>query len=475
MMKLLLGAACALAFGLSAQAQDWSQPADFDGLVSALEKMSEDGLNAEDYGLSALRTLPSGPVRDVAATKAWTQAARHMLNGRVDTRTVEPDWTASKRTADLTALLNTALAADTVGESLSRLAPKQPVYTALKSELAAMRAAQREEGVKVELGPALKRGMSGTRVSALQTRLVQEGLLTDATGTFDEMTETAVKLYQDRQELDADGVAGAATIGAINRGVQSRIDALRVNLERLRWLPDDLGRRHVRVNIAEFKVTAWNAGRIERTHLGIVGKPYRKTPVFSDAFQYMVFNPWWETPRSLTLRDKLPTFQRDPGAAKRLGFQVLDSSGKALPIETINWNNYSASDFPYRIRQSPGETNALGQVKMMFPNRHAVYLHDTPTRGLFAQRQRAFSSGCIRTQDPLDLSEWLLSETPGWDRARIDEAIASGKETRANLAERVPVHILYMTSVVGADGGVRYLDDVYDRDAKVLAGLKTRL
>ena len=189
--------------------------------------------------------------------------------------------------------------------------------------------------------------------------------------------------------------------------------------------------------------------------------------------EYVVLNPWWETPYSLASKDKLPLFKRDPGAVQRLGFQVLDKAGQVVDAATIDWNSIPEGTMPYRLRQAPGVTNALGQVKIIFPNVHNVYLHDTPDRGLFARRQRAFSSGCIRTQNPLDLTAWLLTETPGWDRARIDAAVDSKRETRVDLAVKVPVHVLYMTAISDA-AGVRFVDDIYDRDAAVLAGLKQK-
>jgi murein L,D-transpeptidase YcbB/YkuD len=203
----------------------------------------------------------------------------------------------------------------------------------------------------------------------------------------------------------------------------------------------------------------------------IVGKPYRKTPVFSGVIQYVVFNPWWEIPDSIARRDKLPAFRKDPPSVNQLGFQVLDRSGQLIDPETIDWDQVNAANFPYRLRQAPGPQNALGQVKIMFPNRHNVYIHDSPLQGLFAQRQRAFSSGCLRTHEALDLVAWLLSDAPQWGRSQIDNVVANGKEMRVDLASPVQVHILYFTAVAEPTGGVRYLDDIYGRDGRVLAGL----
>jgi len=288
---------------------------------------------------------------------------------------------------------------------------------------------------------------------------------------MDEPTVAAIETLQTMMGLDADGTVGSATRAALNRGNEERLQQLRVNLERWRWLPADLGRRHVRANIAGFTLSTYEDGVLQRTHLTIVGKVVRKTPVFSDEIEYMVFNPWWETPDNLARADKLPAFKRDPASVDRLGFQVLDRTGQRVDANTIDWAGLTASTFPYRLRQAPGDQNALGQVKIIFPNPYNVYIHDTPTRGLFAQQQRAFSSGCMRTQDPIGLATWLLEETPGWDRARIDGTVRSGKETRATLKERVPVHILYFTVVADQGGAIRYLDDVYGRDPAVRAGL----
>lgn len=458
--------------------QFWANEADYDQLIAALQGLEPHGLNPEHYHLKDLIALKADLVaRDRIATDAWFSAAAHMVYGKLDPVSVEPDWTAAGREADLPAYLSSALEQGSIATSLDALAPKQPGYKALLEEYGRVRAQVNTPFEKISGGETLKPGMSGPRVSTLQARLIQLALLDIAqqTGTMDLETDAAIKTYQGQAGLEADGLAGPATLAALNRGPEGEMQQLRVNLERWRWLPDELGRRHVRVNIADFSVTTWEDAAPVRTYLAIVGKSYRKTPVFSDRIQYVVLNPWWETPPSLARADKLPVFQKDPEAVERLGFQVLNAEGGIVDAATLDWNALSARNFPYRLRQAPGTENALGQVKIMFPNKHNVYLHDTPTRGLFAQRQRAFSSGCIRTQDVVDLTAWLLSETPNWGRDLLDQTIATGKETRVNLASRVPVHILYFTAVNESYGGVRYLDDVYQRDGAVLAGLRQRV
>lgn len=457
----------------AAQGDVWASR-DIAALVEELERLATHGLNPAHYHLALLQGGDLTPAeRDRIATDAWMSAAAHMLYGKLDPVSIEPNWTAGKREADFASVLSHALETGTIPGSLEQFAPIQPGYALLKSELAQLRDAAAQPVARISEGPALKPGMETARVREVQTRLIQLGLMEPGsdTGRMDKATVSAVEALQVMEGLEDDGVAGAATVRALNRGPDARIAQVRVNLERWRWLPADLGKRHLRANIAGFEVTAYENGSPQATHLTIVGKTYRKTPVFSDQVEYIVFNPWWETPPSLAKADKLPMFQKDPGSVARLGFEIRDASGKIVPAASIDWNAYTASTFPYRIRQAPGPQNALGDVKIMFPNVHNVYLHDTPNRGLFAQRQRAFSSGCLRTQDPIGLSAWLLTETPGWDRAAIDTAVASGKETRANLAAPVPVHILYFTVIPDGAGGVRFLDDIYDRDTNVLTGL----
>ena len=437
-----------------------------DALLSALQSTADHGLDPEDYHFAYLQANGTDGEAALYAVDAWMSAASHIAFGKLKPTSVEPDWTAQGRQADLVAHFREALVSGTLASSLDRLAPQHDSYKALKRELAARRGAVANAAAPVPAGQALKSGMMGARVALLQGRL---GLT--QSGVFDDDTDAAVRTFQRAQSLDDDGIVGAATLRVLNRDGRAEVDQIRVNLERWRWLPDDLGFKHVRVNIADFSVQAWRDGAVHRVHNGIVGKPFRKTPVFSDTIEYAVLNPWWETPTSLARRDKLPQFKRDPGAVSRLGFQVL-KDGQVVDASTIDWNAIPAGTMPYRLRQKPGAVNALGQIKIMFPNKHNVYLHDTPDRGLFAQRQRAFSSGCIRTQDPLDLFAWLMEGTD-WTRARIQDTVDSGRETRVDLPRKVPVHVLYMTAVVDA-AGVRLVDDIYERDAAVLAGLNAR-
>jgi murein L,D-transpeptidase YcbB/YkuD len=447
-------------------------------LLVAIDSAFEHGLEPADYHRQTLsETDTCGEATEWLATDAWISLASHLHAGRVDPQSVEPDWTATRPSIDMAALLQQALAEERMVATLLGLAPDDPFYASMREALARYRGYLGRGGWSgVETGPALRKGETHSQVVQLRARLARSGLLDAAESDelFDETLETAVKAFQRRANLEPDGVVGALTLAQLNRPVEERIEQLRVNLERWRWLPENGGERHLRVNIANFTVQAWSGGRVEQEHKVIVGSLYRQTPSFSGLINQIVFNPWWETPHRLAVQDKLPLFSRKPEEVGRLGFEVLDANGMNVDPQGIDWSSLSATNFPYRLRQRPGPQNALGQIKMLFPNRHSVYLHDTPTQGLFSRVRRNFSSGCIRVEDALDLSAWLLRDATGWDRAAINAAVASGKETSVRVSPEVPVHLLYLTVARSEDGEIRFIDDLYGRDTNIAKALSAR-
>jgi len=390
---------------------DQVPPDQTDPVIAAIARLSNHGLDPEDYGLSHILSLPmdSRAQRD-ALRAGWTLAATHLARGRLDGATLQPRRYAHPQEQQLFALITASGGAAELADALDSAAPQNPAYIALRDELVRQR--------------------------------------------------TALAMESDED---------------LQKPLAERTGQLIVNLERWRWLPHDLGERHVMANIASFQVTSSKDGIDEEVRAAIFGKLTRETPAFSDNIEYVIFNPWWEVPDSIARHDKLAQFRRDPGAIARLGYKILDRQGNAVTAAGIDWSAISSSSFPYRIRQAPGPSNALGQVKIMFPNAHNVYLHDTPERGLFDQNSRAFSSGCVRVQDPLGLAAWLLEDTPEWDKARIATVIASGRETRAGLASPVPVHIVYFTVIGNSCDNVQYLDDIYDRDPAILNAMKAPL
>ena len=459
----------------------WTGPANaaaYKKLLDALQIAKAHGLDPADYHLADLKggdPQTGNAALDRIGTDAYLTLAAHLLSGRLDPITIEPDWTAARRDRDLAAYLESSLGHGAIAASLEALAPTQPGYIDLRNTLALYREIGERGGwPAIDSGGTLRPGDSGPRVAQLRRRLIATGDATEQSAPselYDEALADAVRRFQQRANLEPDGIVGAKTLAQLNKSVDDRIAQIRANLERWRWLPEDLGRRHIRVNIADFRLEAHADGKLVRVHQTVVGRLYRQTPVFSGSMTYLVLNPWWETPPNLAAKDKLPAFRKDPSSVETLGFQVINRNGELVNPGTIDWNAVPATNFPYRIRQAPGPQNALGDVKFMFPNLHNVYLHDTPTRGLFAQTRRDFSSGCVRVQDPLDLTAWVLSETPGWTLDRIQNVTAGNTETRVNLAHPIPVHILYWTAVSGDDNLVRFVDDIYERDQKLIAAL----
>ncbi|MEZ5650897.1 MAG: L,D-transpeptidase family protein [Burkholderiaceae bacterium] len=428
-----------------ADAPAWRRERDFAALLQALESLRSHGLMPADYQLATLRRLRSNhQARDRIATEAWFAAAVDLLRGKVDPRRVEPDWTAPAREADLPRLLASALANGEPAAALLSLAPTHPEYRMLRAALARLLA-----------DPASSLPSSGPLPASHP--LHEEPFLT--------------QLFRDARASAASLTSSRAPRDEANLDTAARIASLRASLERWRWLPDDLGRRHVRVDIPAYRVTAYDGNRIVQRHRAIVGDADTRTPVFSDRIRYIVFNPWWETPRSIAVRDELPVFRRYPSAARVLGFQVLDAGGRRIDPDTIDWHEVSAAAFPYRLRQAPGPFNALGRAKIMFPNRHDVYLHDTAAPELFLDTERTYSSGCVRTDGIATLSAWLLAETPQWSGRRVTDAMDGGRTIRADLARPVPVHLLYFTAEpdpARIDGEIRYLDDIYGRDPRLI-------
>ena len=458
----------------------WSQD-QITSLVTAMDGAREHGLDPNDYHFSELRSGGLDEDRmHILATDAYLAYAGHLVSGKVKPITMEPTWTVKGRERDLVIYLKESLVKDKIESSLDILEPQQPSYQILKNALNRYQQISDAGGWgTVPAGEVVKPGTSSPLIPALFKRLaatgdIPESNVNDVYLYSDELV-AAIKRFQRRLNLEPDGIVGPATIKNLNLSPQYRVDQIRVNLERWRWLPEDLGNKHIRINIADYRLEAHEKGHVSRVHDVIVGRNYRKTPVFSANMTFLVLNPWWETPPKLARLDKLPDFQKSPQLVEKLGFQVLDSNGNLLDTRHIDWHAYSASNFPFRLRQKPGPNNALGKIKFMLPNKHNVYLHDTPSRDLFEKTRRDFSSGCIRVKDPIDLAEWVLRDDLNWPRNHQESTIATGKETRVILKNQIPVHFLYWTVVSSDDDNdVRFIEDIYDRDNRVLNALNTK-
>ena len=416
---------------------------------------------------------------DIMLSEALARYAYHLRFGKVNPQRLDADWNMQRsfKGQDPVVELQAVIDSADLAAQLDAITTQLPVYKQFQQALASYEEIRAAGGwPMIPSGQTIKPGMQDVRVPLLRQRLQITGdLPAAAAGTsspgYAPTLEEAVRHFQLRHGLDTDGVVGKGTLAAMNVSVDDRINQIRVNLDRARWVSQDIPGTFVIVDIAGFNARLIRNGEVIWNEPAQVGKPYRKTPVFREDMTYLELNPTWTIPPTILKKDILPKMKKDPSYLQKKNMQVLTRDGKVVDPDTIDWSSVSAKGFPYMIRQTPGPHNALGRVKFMFPNSHFVYLHDTPSKALFDRSSRAFSSGCIRVRNPFRLTELLLQDKDGWDREQIDAAVDSLKQQRVSLSEPVPVLLLYWTVNVDADGTVYFKEDIYDRDAKVLAGL----
>lgn len=358
------------------------------------------------------------------------------------------------------------------GATLRDLAPKNPEYARLARARAEWQQIVAQGGWGAAItAKSLKRGATGPQVEALRARLQAMGYAAGAGQTFDAELEEAVRAFQAAQGLNADGAAGAQTLKAINTSAESRLRSITVAMERERWSNIPRGDRHIWVNLADFTAQILDDGKLTFETRAVIGSTNddKRTPEFSHKMTYLEINPDWTVPPGIVRRDYLPRLQSNPGALGHL--QVVDSRGRVIPRDQINFGAYTPNNFPFMLRQPPGPTNSLGRVKFMFPNPWAIYLHDTPDKNLFHRDARAFSAGCVRLQQPFDFAYELLKPQEANPKAAFHRALDSGKQTRINLNPPVPVHLDYRTAFTDPQGRVHFRGDIYGRDALIYEAL----
>ncbi len=465
----------------------WTNPEMVRQLYDQVLKSADHGLSPDDFHARQLATRLQPGTRatdpafaantEILCTDALVRLAFTLRFGKVDPASLDPAWNYSRTVAgmDPVQAINDALNSGEITVGLENAGPNLPKYVLLQEALVTYRGIMADGGwPSVPDGPGLKLGSTGPRVLALRERLRITGDLVapdpSDPAVYGEGLETAVKTFQQRHGIDADGKVGPRSLEELNIPVEARIDQIRANLERGRWVFRDVEDSFIIVNIAAFHLDLIENDEKTWTTNVQVGKPFHATPVFKSKVQYIEFNPTWTIPASITRNETLPAIRKDPNYLSRNNMVVVTNSGKIVDPATIDWPATATKGFPYMIRQEPGTHNALGMVKFIFPNPYSVYLHDTPSKGLFARSERAFSHGCIRTQNPFDLAEYLLADQ-GWNRARIDAVIESRATTRVNLEQPITVMLLYWTADADPDGTVYFYNDVYARDGKLTGAI----
>lgn len=465
----------------------WTNQKMFGELLDQIGHAVDHGLTPDDYHYVPLAPRRSPARRgsdpesivdtEILSTDALARLAVSLHYGKLDPASLDQAWNFSRRigSKDPVELVGQVLARRNVATWLDAVAPQNEFYRWFQAALVEYRSIQAHGGwPQVPDGPLLEVGARGPRVETLRRRLRASGDLAGATlfdpTLFDAALEEAVKRFQQRHGIDTDGKIGPRSLEALNVPVAERIGQLRASLERMRWVFRDIPDDYLIVDIAGFHAyLTRNRKRIWSTRVQ-VGREYHESPIFKDTVRYIEFNPTWTIPSGILRKEILPTIRRDPEYLSTHDMSVVSATGEIVDPSTIDWAATAGKRFPYRIRQEPGPDNALGRVKFMFPNKYMVYLHDTPSKSLFAHSERAFSHGCIRTQKPLELATLLL-QGQGWNRSRIDEVLASRKTTRVDLEPPLTVMLLYWTAEADAEGTVFFRKDVYHRDAPILAGL----
>jgi len=375
----------------------------------------------------------------------------HAYAGKVDPKDLQ--WNISRKKLPLFEILNQFVA----GAELKDIVPLYPMYYSMKEKLARLKELEETHWPDIiDNGKLYKLGDTGTIIQAVKCRLNTLGDLhrDDGTNFYSSEFEAAVNNFQKRHGLADDGIIGPKFIKAINIPITTKIKKVRINMERMRWMPVDDDRRKVVVNIPEFRLRAYEKGKEAIAMDIVVGKTANRTAIFSDHIRNVVFSPYWNIPESIVKDEILAGIEDNPGYLAQHNMEVTGRRN-GLPV----------------IRQKPGSKNALGRVKFIFPNEYSIYLHDTPAKDLFELRKRAFSHGCIRVAEPVELASYLLKEQPQWSAKKIVSAMYADTERWIKIEHPVQIFISYFTAWVDQAGALNFRDDLYNRDAELAACL----
>jgi murein L,D-transpeptidase YcbB/YkuD len=452
-------------------------------VLQLFETAAEDGMTPEDYRPPTLALFDDLAVLDkdvgllarldLDLSARALRYARHASGGRLTPNKLTKYHDISPQTVDLSTAMRAFVRSPWPSDYLKSLQPSHPAYAVFKKALAGLRELKAE---MIRRSESVAHGQDDPAIALVRRQLAllsygEDDVLPDEETILDDMLSKRITTFQTDAGITPTGLPDAATIVALdNRTGSSGITGLIYNMERLRWLPKNLGERYVLVNQAAFSLKVVDDGReVWRTKV-IVGKPNSQTFAFSDSMERIVFNPSWGVPPSIMKNEMIPRLRRDPGYLDRIGYRVLTPDGrKIIRSRSVSWWKYSNGKVPYLIQQPPGDDNALGEVKFLFPNIHSIYMHDTPTRDLFQKPVRALSHGCVRVENPREFAELLLGVGADDIAARIDSGIS--KETP--VPRETAVHLTYFTIWPADDGRVLYYDDVYGRDERMQRAFTT--
>ncbi|HHZ07148.1 MAG TPA: murein L,D-transpeptidase [Rhizobiales bacterium] len=446
------------------------------------------GLNAAEYAVTVPRggySLDNTAERsrelirfEMALSARVLRYVRDAQGGRIDPNRLSGYHDFPAKPVDLVAALKALAHTQEVRAYLESRHPQNPQFQALRVELETLRASA-ENQVVVDAKLLLKPGQSSPELPKVLS-IIARDLDDEMGGEFGETLARlassevyveelvpAVKAAQERAGLKGDGVIGPRTVAALaGTSKADRLDKVLIALEQLRWLPSDLGSPRVFVNQPAFTASYIEGEEVKLSMRVVIGKPSNQTSFFYDEIEQVDYNPYWGVPQSIIVNEMLPRLRGDPGYLDRAGYEVTDASGRRIPSSSIDWGAYG-SQVPFNVRQTPSEANALGELKILFPNKHAIYMHDTPSKSLFERDVRAFSHGCIRLQNPRGMAAAVLGRSVDYVAQKLKQGHSSEK-----LLRKIPIYVSYFTAWPDQHGKVEYFADIYDRDARVLKAIE---
>jgi L,D-transpeptidase YcbB len=458
-----------------------------DTFLARLGRVAEEGLRPGDFHIRQIKALIENAKTgsdeaianlDILLTTEFSRYTAQLNKGITRHLKDETGWRVETSPAKYDSLLRLVMADNSGKDPFALLEPRHPEYKRLKKLLASYRAFAKKGGWPPLVGiQKLKPGDTSSQVVKVREILAMTGDLQTGSANFfnpkifDRYVEFAVKAFQTRHGINPDGIIAGETLAAMNISVEKKIQQVLVNMERWRLMPDELSNSYLLVNVPEFKLHVFEAGKEAFQMRVVVGKEFNATPVFSDKLEYIVFSPYWNVPKSITIDEILPALTRNPNFLSNNNMEVVKGwnpkTVHTVPAWEVPWYNIENDDFDYWIRQRPGGENPLGLVKFVFPNNHNVYLHDTPFDHLFEKVKRNYSHGCIRVSEPVKLANWLLRDQPAWSSNAIDKAMHAGTEQYVRV-KALPVYIVYFTTWVDADGTIQVRDDLYGMDARMV-------
>lgn len=450
-------------------------------LINEIKNCYKDGLNPEDYNLKNILVLEDKRKKledeeviqyDILLTKSFEKLALHLYRGKLNPKKLYTDWDLTPKTISLSPYLEKAIKDKTVAATFEELKPKHFVYAKIKESLVVIEQFPDYTFDKTEVKDKIQLHDTINEIIAIKKKLAywndytRKDIIT--TAIYDTITYLAVKKFQSRHGLKADGVIGKGTIQALNYTKEERKQQIIANLERWKWFPIDFGNEYLMVNLPNYNIVYVKKNDTIATHNIVVGTPKRNTPVLISKLSNLVFNPTWTVPPTIIKEDLTPSAKKNLEYFKKTRLTIYDSTGQVVTPE--EWNSDASKS--YRYVQVSGYNNSLGLVKFNFPNRHTVYLHDTNHRDYFSREYRALSSGCVRVENPLLLAEKILfNEDEGWTSEEIDSIINKKNIKTVPIKNTINVYLLYWTNWLNKDG-LQFREDIYHLDKKLYAALR---